>query len=127
MVNYRKRQERWASDEVQREKDRLLMGFVDVLDNLEQVVFHLDPENVTHQGVMIAYNQMVQLITQEGLERIDVQNAPFDPHWHEAIAMTPALKSQVETLRIKEVVNHGYRIGDRVLKPSRVVVSKRMD
>jgi len=125
MANYRKRQQRWAQDEVQREKDRLLLGFVDVLDNLAQAVSHLDPDSATHQGVKIAYDNMLKLLFQEGVERIDAQDAPFDPQWHDAVAMVPALNSQREAMLVTEVVNNGYRIGDRLLKPSRVVVGKR--
>lgn len=125
MITYRRRQERWAEDEVQREKDRLLVGFLGVLDDLEQAVTHLNPDSSSHQAVKIAYNNMLKLLVLEGVERIDAQGAPFDPQWHDAVAMVPALYSQRTVMQVLEVVDNGYRIGDRLLKPSRVVVGKR--
>jgi molecular chaperone GrpE len=125
MHNYHKRQQRWAQDEINREKDQLLLGFVEVLDDLEQAVTHLDPTSVTHQGVKIAYDRMLKLLGTEGVERIHAKNSVFDPMWHEAVAVVPGPETQSDGLLVSEVVNNGYRIGDRVLKPSRVVVSKR--
>jgi molecular chaperone GrpE len=125
MQNYRKRQDRWAKDEIQREQDRLLLGFVSVLDDLEQAVVHLDPANVTHQGVKIAYDNMLQFLGQQGVERINAYNSAFDPMWHEAVAMVPGSDSQSDPLLVTEVVNHGYLVGERLLRPARVVVGKR--
>ncbi len=125
MINYRRRQDRWAQDEVQREKDRLLLGFVGVLDDMEQAMAHLEHNSAIHQAVQIAYNNMLKLLVLEDVVRIDALGAPFDPQWHDAVVMAPAPKTQKEPLVVIEVVGNGYRIGDRLLKPARVVVSKR--
>ena len=125
MHNYRKRQQRWAQDEVQREQDSLLLGFVSVFDDLEQAVMNLDPNSVTHQGVKIAYDNMQKLLDQQSVKRIKAANIAFNPAWHDAVAMVPGPDTQLEPLLVTEVVNHGYTIGDRLLRPSKVVVSKR--
>ena len=125
MQNYRNRQQRWAQDEVQRQKDQLLVEFIRILDDMEKAVAHLESNSVTHQAVKIAYDNMLKLLAQQGVERINAQNAIFDPTWHDAVAMVPGLHTQTEPLKVTEVVSHGYRIGERLLRPSQVVVSQR--
>ena len=125
MQNYRNRQQRWAQDEVQRQKDQLLVEFIRILDDMEKAVAHLESNSVTHQAVKIAYDNMLKLLAQQGVERINAQGATFDPTWHDAVAMVPGLHTQTEPLKVTEVVSHGYRIGERLLRPSQVVVSQR--
>jgi molecular chaperone GrpE len=125
MENYRKRQQRWAHDEVQRERDRLLLEFVCVFDDMEKALLHLAPGSVTHKGVQIAFDNMQGLLDKQGVKRIKADNVPFDPSWHEAVAMIPGPDSQSEPLLITEVVKDGYMIDNRLLRPSQVVVSKR--
>jgi molecular chaperone GrpE len=125
MINYRRRQERWALDEVQREKDHLLLGFTDVLDDMEQALTYLNPDSSMHQAVQIAYNNMKKLLVMENVEKIDALGVPFDPQWHDAVVMIDAPRSQREAMVVSEVVGNGYRVDNRLLKPARVVVSKR--
>jgi molecular chaperone GrpE len=125
MDNYRKRQKRWAQSEIFDDKVRLLTNFLDVMDNLEKTLEHLDAEDPNHQAVQLAYDGMMKLLIHEDVERIFALGRVFDPHWHDAVAMVPASADQEEEMRVVEVVNPGYRLNDRVLRPARVVVAKR--
>jgi molecular chaperone GrpE len=125
MDNYRKRQKRWAKGEILEDKVRLLTGFLDVMDQLEKTLEHLDPEDPNHQAVQLAYDSMMKLLIREGVERIFALGRAFDPQWHDAVAMVPASADQDEEMRVVEVVNPGYRLDSRVLRPARVVVAKR--
>jgi molecular chaperone GrpE len=124
MENYRKRQRRWAEDEVKREKADLLLKFLEVIDNLEYALQHIDPQDPTHQGVRLAYDGLLNLMLREGVERIFAKNQLFDPHYHEAVAMVPAPRGRDNELRVVEVTSPGYRFDDRVLRPAKVVVAK---
>ncbi|MGC9522148.1 MAG: nucleotide exchange factor GrpE [Anaerolineae bacterium] len=127
MENYRKRQKRWAEDEIEQEKARLLRRFLEVVDNLEQALSYLDPEDPAHQGVQMAYDGILSLLLREGVERIFAQGRPFDHDRHEAVAVVPADERQKEDLRVVEVMSPGYKLRDRVLRPAKVVVAKRED
>jgi molecular chaperone GrpE len=125
MENYRKRQQRWAQEQITHEKDKLLVDFINVLDDMEKAVAHLQPANAVHHGVKLAYDNMVKLLAKEGVVRIPAQNSAFDPTWHEAVAMTPTTDPGAHNLYVTEVVSNGYRIGDRLLRPARVIVGRR--
>ena len=125
MHNYHKRQQQWAHDEVRREKEKLLLAFTDILEHLEQSVLHLDTSESVYRGVKIAYDDMRKLLKHEGVERIHALNATFDPAFHEAVAVVPALDSQSEELKVVEVASSGYTINSRVLKPAKVIVAKK--
>lgn len=125
MENYRKRQKRWADDEVLRDKERLLRHFLGILDDLEVALVHLDASNAVHQGVQVAYDGMLALLLREGVERIFAQGMPFDPMRHEAVAVVPARGADREEMRVVEVTSPGYLFADRVLRPAKVVVAKR--
>lgn len=125
MDNYRKRQKRWAQDEIVQEKARLLGRFFEVTDNLEHALEHVKPDDPAHQGLQMAYDSMLNLLLREGVERIFAMNRAFDPALHEAIAMVPAPPDQDIEMKVVEVMAPGYRFEDRVLRPAKVVVAKR--
>jgi molecular chaperone GrpE len=124
MENYRKRQKRWAEDEVKREKADLLLKFLEVIDNLEYALQHIDRRDPAHQGVQLAYDALLNLLLREGVERIFAKGQPFDPHYHDAVAVVPAERGRADELRVVEVTSPGYRFADRVLRPAKVVVAK---
>ncbi len=125
MENYRKRQERLAEGRITRERERLLLKFLGVLDNLEQVLAHLDPQNQVYQGVNITHKAMVAVLKSEGVESIPAVGEPFDPYWHDAVTMVPATPDQEEEMVVIAEEVRGYRIGDRLLRPARVIVAKK--
>ncbi|MGC9349209.1 MAG: nucleotide exchange factor GrpE [Anaerolineae bacterium] len=125
MDNYRRRQHRWAEASVEREKAELLRKFLEVIDNLEQALKHLDPQDPAHQGVQLAYDGILTLLIREGVERVFAQGRPFDPEIHEAVAVVSAPPDQRVDVRVVEEVSSGYRFKDRVLRPAKVVVAKR--
>ncbi len=125
MENYRKRQKRWADDEVLREKERLLRQFLGIVDNLEAALEHLEAGDAVHQGVQVAYDAMLALLLREGVERIFAQGRPFDPTHHEAVAVVPAGADGRDDMHVVEVTSPGYMFAGRVLRPAKVVVAKR--
>ena len=125
MDNFRRRQKQLADDRVRREKAYLLKGFLSVVDTLETVLSHLDANDPHHQGVQVAYNEMQKVLRDADVEKIDSANRPFDPNWHEAVAIVPPIKGQETDLLVVDVEEEGYRLGERVLRPARVIVAKQ--
>lgn len=125
MENYRKRLERRAEDRIADEKSRLLQGFLGVVDNLEQGLAHLRPEDPLHQGVRVTFDGMAALLRREGVEPLEAVGQPFDPAWQEAVAMIPAPPNQEPELLVIAQEQRGYKLGERLLRPARVVVAKK--
>ena len=124
MDNFRKRQRRLAEDQVQADKERLLRAFLAVADDLARALSAdgVDAESL-RQGVDLTYQSMMRLLSQEGVEPIEAEGQPFDPAWHEAVGTVSHEEAGVEPDTVVEVVQPGYRIGDRLLRPARVIVA----
>jgi molecular chaperone GrpE len=125
MDNYRKRQQRLAEEQIATERKRLLGAFLTVPDNLERIVAHLQPGDPHHQSIKVAYNEFMKVLRLEGVEAIAAVGAPFDPLLHDAIAMVPAVDGQREEMLVIDEEQKGYRIGEQILRPARVIVAKR--
>jgi molecular chaperone GrpE len=121
--NYRKRVTRDAQAQSTRAAESLVQELLPVLDNLERALDaseHHDQAQVA-EGVQLVRQQLIDLLQRRGLEEISAEpGSAFDPHVHEALSQQP---SQHPEGAIVEVWQRGYRLGDRVARPARVVVS----
>ncbi len=124
MENFRKRQQRLAEDRVMADRERLLRAFLAVADDLARALSAdgIDAEDL-REGVDLTYQSMLRLLEQEGVEPVEAEGQPFDPAWHEAVGSVPHEEAGVEPDTVVEVVQPGYRIGDRLLRPARVIVA----
>ncbi|MGB6431133.1 MAG: nucleotide exchange factor GrpE [Candidatus Acidiferrales bacterium] len=121
--NYRKRIERERKDESRRAQSRLIEDLLPVLDGFERALSaHDDPAYEEYRkGLEIIYKQLWDTLARHGLERIDAAGKPFDPHIHLAIDRVETRDHPDGT--VVEVLQQGYRIHDRVLRPSGVRVA----
>jgi molecular chaperone GrpE len=119
--NYRKRVVREREALVTRAHAGLVEAILPVLDDLGRALeaAGLHEEAKLEDGVRLVHRQLSDVLAREGLEEIST-DVPFDPHVHEALAAIP---SEAEEGTILEVVQRGYLLGDRVLRPARVVVA----
>jgi molecular chaperone GrpE len=119
--NYRKRVAREQQALVARAHAGLVEAILPVLDDLGRALeaAGLHEEAKLEDGVRLVQRQLSDVLAKEGLEEIST-DVPFDPHVHEALAAIP---SSAEEGTILEVVQRGYLLGDRVLRPARVVVA----
>jgi molecular chaperone GrpE len=123
MENFRKRQQRMAELRILEERERLLRAFLDVVDNLERALGTGEVSvDGLKQGVSVTYQAAMRLLDQEGIEPIVAEGQPFDPVWHEAMGSLPS-GGEVEPGTVVEVVRRGYRLGERLLRPARVIVA----
>ena len=121
--NYRKRVARDQHNLAARAHERLVKELLPVLDDLERALEAAaeHQEAKLEDGVRLVHRELQEALSKEGLEEIET-NGHFDPHVHEALLSQPSDRDEGAIL---EVLQKGYRLGDRVLRPARVVVSQR--
>jgi molecular chaperone GrpE len=120
--NYRKRAVRDQESLVARAHERLVKELLPVLDDLERALEAAaeHEEAKLEDGVRLVHRELRDALAKEGLVEIET-NGSFDPHVHEALLTQP---SDSDEGAIIEVIQKGYRLGDRVLRPARVVISQ---
>ena len=120
--NYRKRVARDQEGLVACAHERLVKELLPVLDDLERALEAAaqHEEAKLEEGVRLVHRELVEALAREGLVEVDT-DGQFDPHVHEALVSQP---SEQEDGSVIEVLQKGYRLGDRVLRPARVVVSQ---
>ena len=124
MDNYRKRQQRLAQVQIESERQRLLKAFLQVTDDLERALAAPDATGEgLRRGVELTHRTAMQLLQREGVEPIEAQHQPFDPHWHEAVATVGHNGSGAAPDTIVQVVEPGYRLNDQLLRPAQVIVA----
>ena len=119
--NYRKRVAREQESLVARAHERLVKELLPVLDDLERALAAAEQheEATLEEGVRLVHQELKAALKREGLAEIET-NGRFDPHVHEALLSQP---SEAEEGSVLEVVQKGYKLGDRVVRPARVVVA----
>jgi molecular chaperone GrpE len=120
--NYRKRALRDQEALVARAHERLVKELLPVLDDLERALVAAEEheEARLEEGVRLVHRELRDALAKEGLVEIETEGE-FDPHVHEALLTQP---SDEDDGAILQVIQKGYRLGDRVLRPARVVVSQ---
>ena len=120
--NFRKRAARDHESLVSRAHERLVKELLPVLDDLERALVAAEEheEAKLEDGVRLVHRELRSALAKEGLVEIETEGV-FDPHVHEALLTQP---SEQDDGAILEVIQKGYRLGDRVLRPARVVISQ---
>jgi molecular chaperone GrpE len=119
--NYRKRVLRDQECLVPRAHERLVRELLPVLDDLERALAAAEEheEAKLEEGVRLVHRELEAALDREGVAEIET-DGQFDPHVHEALLSQP---SEAEEGSVLEVLQKGYKLGDHVLRPARVVVA----
>ena len=119
--NYRKRAARDQESFAARANESLVKELLPILDDLERALDAAErhEEAKLEDGVRLIHQAFSQALRKQGLEEIETDGR-FDPHVHESLLSQP---SEAEEGSVIEVVQKGYRLGDRVLRPARVVIA----
>ena len=119
--NYRKRVAREQAALSSRAAERLVKELLPIVDDLERALEAAEEheEAKLEEGVRLVHRQLASALEREGLAEIET-DGKFDPHVHEALLSQP---SEADEGSVIEVLQKGYRLGDRVLRPARVVVA----
>ncbi|MFO7572327.1 MAG: nucleotide exchange factor GrpE [Gaiellaceae bacterium] len=120
--NYRKRAAREQERLVAHAHERIVRDLLPVLDDLERALDAAErhEEAALVEGVELVEQALRAALAREGLVEIETDGA-FDPHVHEA--MLTQEREGVDAGCVLEVVQRGYRLGDRVVRPARVIVA----
>jgi molecular chaperone GrpE len=138
--NFRKRTARESAAQSARASEALVKELLPVLDDLERALVAAEersacidagqspassaPEELEaklEEGVRLVHRALADVLARTGLAEIETDGA-FDPHVHEALLAQPI--EGAEPGSVVEVLQKGYRLGDRVLRPARVVVAE---
>jgi molecular chaperone GrpE len=122
----RLRLRREISKDIERGRREILADLLDVVDNLDRAIDAAERStspDALLQGVEMVRRQFLSKLEGLGVRRIEAAGVSFDPAKHEAVSTVPAARAEDDG-RIVGVVRHGYTIGDDVLRPASVAVSK---
>jgi len=119
--NFRKRALREREEFATLANERIVKELLPILDDLERALVAASEheEAALEDGVRLVHRALAGLLERNGLREIETGGA-FDPHVHEALLSQP---SEAEAGSVIDVVQKGYRLGDRVVRPARVVVA----
>jgi len=121
--NYRKRAIRDQERLVAHAHERLVRELLPVLDDLERALEAAEQHEEAKlvEGVKLVEQSLRNALQKEGLVEIETDGV-FDPHVHEALLTQPG--GDVEAGSVLGVVQRGYRVGDKVVRPARVIVAE---
>src|ERR1043166_8303995 len=122
--NYKKRSAREKDDAIKYANKSLLEKLVSIVDHFELGLEAARGEGKTspiYSGMSLVLKQLQDLLTENGLQPIEAVGQKFDPNLHEAIGHQPS--TEVPEEHVISQTRRGYRLRDRLLRPSTVVVS----
>jgi len=125
--NVRKRARREVVDSRRFAQADVLRSFLEIQDNFERALQaangqgDTEPNDGFREGVELIFQRLRGIMKEKGVERIEALDAEFDPAVHEAVGQLP--REGVEPGHVIEIVQQGYRFGEMVLRPARVIIS----
>ncbi len=123
--NYKKRVMKEKLNIANQAKQEFISKFLDIVDNFERAMEHKDNAKDKEEfikGIEMIENQMINLLTSEGVEPIEAIGSEFDPTKHEAV-MCVADENHPDNTVVEEI-KKGYMFKDKLIRPSMVKVSK---
>jgi molecular chaperone GrpE len=121
--NYRKRSVRETERRVTEGRESLLRDWLEAVDSVERALRGEAPDAPAAAGLRAVLEQMDAILARSGATRIGAPGEVFDPERHEAVGVISS--DELPTGAIVDVARSGVAIGDRVLRPAQVVVSRR--
>lgn len=127
LINYRKRKDDEVSRLLKYSSEDIVKELLPIIDNFERAI-KMDDDNLQDDvskflsGFKMIYCKMVSILEKNGVKAIDGANKPFDPTYHQAV-MTEA-RENVESGMVIEVLQKGYLLKDKVIRPAMVKVSE---
>jgi molecular chaperone GrpE len=123
-TNFRKRQERERELARFETVGRIAKRYLPVVDDLERALNERPTSGegaAWSEGIELIYRKLMNILDAEGVTLIDAQNQMFDPNLHEAVVQTES--DEHESGQIIEVLQPGYKMGERVLRPAMVRIA----
>ena len=124
--NYQKRNRLERDQERKYAFGPLVRDLLPVIDNLQRALDAARKSGDSGplaQGVAMVESQFLELLKRNGIVSIEAEGKPFDPNLHQAVMQKPT--NEVEPNSVIQVLEHGFMNHDRVLRPSKVIVSTK--
>lgn len=129
LENVRKRAEREISNGARFGTERLLRDLLAISDSLELGLKAATAPDASEQsiveGLTLTQRQFMSVLEKNGVMPVDPLGEVFNPEWHEAVATAPS--DQFAPNHVMEVMQKGYRLHERLLRPARVVVAQAIN
>ena len=122
--NYKKRTTKERMELFKTAGQEVIMATLPILDDFERAISHIEEDKEADElskGVVLIYNKLVNTLGQKGLSKIEVRPGDtFSADHHEAVAQIPAPNDKLKG-KIIDVVEHGYKLGDKVIRFPKVI------
>jgi molecular chaperone GrpE len=119
--NYRKRSARETERRIAESKEAQLREWLEPVDSVERALL-MELDNPVFEGLRRVLEQMEAILARQGVRRIGAVGERFDPEHHEAVGVR--YTDQEPDRTVVDVARSGYALGDRVLRPADVIVSR---
>ena len=121
--NYPRRTDREREEAIGRGRADVLRELLEVCDNFDRALAHAGDGVAPSflEGMKLVARGLHDLLDRKGVARIEADGQRFDPEQHEALTVMPKEGAEPDT--VIQVVQAGYRLGDRVLRPAKVIVA----
>lgn len=106
----------WKRSFVQFANLGLIVKLLEVLDDLEKA-----RDTIKDNGLTLVVDKFKKLLENEGLEELELEGKDYDPNLAEVVTMEPGDKNDI----IAKVLQKGYKIKDKIIRPGKVIVSKK--
>ena len=123
-VNYRRRVSQEQAETRIAAQSELLSRLLPILDDFGRALGATPPELARHpwaQGLFLIARRLTTILDQLGVRQLGTPGEPFDPRWHEAV--TTEVRTDVPEETILQVLQPGYALGERVIRPAQVIVA----
>lgn len=122
--NFRRRSEKEKSDVYAYANEKIVVELLDVIDNFERAMEHQSEaqESKVMEGMAMVLKQLQDVLEKNHLEEIDALNKPFDPTYHHAVMQEQSESGESGT--VLKVLQKGYMLNKKVIRPSMVVVAQ---
>lgn len=121
--NYRRRSNEEKADWIKMATQKFALEICEVADNFERALKQVSEDKKDDsfvKGMMMIAEQLKRVMEKEGITKIDALGKPFDPVIHDALAHIP---SEYEENTVAAIIQNGYMMYDKLLRPARVAVS----
>ena len=120
--NYKRRTDAEKADAYQNAVGTVVKRYLPILDDLERALAARPDDQPWVNGIELIFRKLQTILENEGLKRIEAEGRPFDPNFHEAISQEPA--EGLESGTVIAVIQQGYMLGERVIRPATVRVAQ---
>jgi molecular chaperone GrpE len=120
--NYKRRTDAEKAETYQNAVGSIVRRYLPILDDLERALAARPADLAWADGVELIYRKLQTILEAEGVKRIEAEGQMFDPNFHEAISQEPV--EGYESGQVTAIVQNGYMLGERVIRPAMVRVAQ---